>query len=216
MFFRADVQSYYIDIIYLRRHPTIIPFYSVYVDKGEYNPYDYYLNQSKILLGTGFVRNCDIVDSAVDFSHRNRFTIENMHDFLKSLMFPEIYGTKFGLSENDYAFLYQQMVDNNNLNYILNDKLDDPSIKIFNNSGKDAGFMIDNAYIVDTRNGVDFFLTVVIKCNKTGIFGEKYYEYDKIGLSFMKNISNLIHKYEISERKSLVNFDGFLNKVKNN
>jgi hypothetical protein len=62
---------------------------------------------------------------------------------------------------------------------------------------------------------VDFFLTVVIKCNKTGIFGEQYYKYDEIGLSFMKNISNLIHQYEINERKSFANFDDFLNKITN-
>ncbi|MDR2383436.1 MAG: serine hydrolase [Prevotellaceae bacterium] len=213
-FFRADVQSYYIDIIYLKRHPTIIPFYSVYVDKGEYNPVDYYANQPKTLLAARFLRNGDIVDSLVDFTHRNKFTIEDMHGFLKSLIFPEIYGNKFGLSEDDYAFLYQQMLVNNNLNYILNDKLDEPSIKIFNNSGKGAGFMIDNAYVVDTKNGVDFFLTIVIKCNKNGIFGEKYYEYEKTGLLFMKNISNLIHQYEINEQESFVNFDSFLSKIK--
>jgi hypothetical protein len=214
-FFRVDVKSYYIDIIYLKRHPTMIPFYSVYVNKGEYNPVDYYTGRTEILLGKGFVQDSVVVNSPADFTYRNKFPIEEMHSFLKSLMFPEICGSKLQLSEDDYTFLYKQMANNNeNLNYILNDRLNDESIKIFNNSGKGAGFMIDNAYVVDTRNGVDFFLTVVIKCNKTDIFGDEYYEYDTTGLSFMKNISKFIHTHTINERTKSVNFDELVNRIK--
>ncbi|MDR1584251.1 MAG: serine hydrolase [Prevotellaceae bacterium] len=213
-FFRTDMESYYIDIIYLKRHSTTIPFYSVYIEKGEYNPDDYYSNRKKILLGKKIIQNGSIIDSVVDFSNRNKFTIEDMHGFLKSLIFPEIHKNKPELSKDDYVFLYKQMVDNNSeFNYVFNDKLDDPTIKIFNNSGKDAGFMIDNAYVIDTKNGVDFFLTVVIKCNKTDILGDEYYEYEKIGLPFMRNISKVVHKYAISKNKQHINFNDFLNKL---
>jgi hypothetical protein len=204
-----------VDIVYLKRHPTTIPFYSIYVNKGEYNPHDYYANRTQTLLGKGFVENGNVVDFPADFTHRNTFPIEEMHDFLKSIMFPELYNHKLKLSEDDYIFIYKQMLENNeSRNYFLNDKLDDPLIKIFNNSGKGAGFMIDNAYIIDTRNGVDFFLTVVIKCNKADILGEEYYEYEKTGLSFMKNISRFIHEYEIDESETPVNFNSFLSKIK--
>jgi hypothetical protein len=213
-FFRTDVQSYYIDIIYLKRHPTTVPFYSVYVKKGEYNPDDYYLNRTKILLGKGFVQSDTIVDSAMNFTDNNKFTIEDMHSFLKSLAFPEIQKNKLNLSEDDYVFLFKQMmVNDSNFNHILNDRLGDSSIKIFNNSGKGMGFMIDNAYIVDKKNGVDFLLTVVIKCNKTDIFGEKYYEYETIGLPFMKSVSNLIYKYEIDRKKDNANLSNFFDKI---
>jgi hypothetical protein len=212
-FFRTNVMSYYIDIIYLKRHPTTIPFYSIYVKKGEYNPDDYYTDRPKISLGRGFVENGAVVDSAVDFTVRNKFTIEDMHGFLKALMFPETYGNKLKLSDDDYAFLYRQMADNNGFNYILNNRLDDPSIKIFNNSGKDMGFMIDNAYVVDTKNGVDFLLTAVIKCNKTDIFGEEYYEYERTGLPFMKNLSNMILEYEIRTKQKNQNFENLPNKI---
>jgi hypothetical protein len=202
-FFRTDIKGYYIDIIYLKRHPTTIPFYSIYVKKGEYNPDDYYSNRAQVLLGKGFVRDGAIVDSAMDFTRHDKFSVEDMHGFMKMLVFPDLYGNKLKLSEDDYAFLFRQMmVNDSSFNYIMNDRLDDPSIKIFNNSGKDMGFMIDNAYIVDTKNGVDFLLTIVIKCNKTDIFGEEYYEYEKTGLSLMKSISNRIHEYEINRKKS--------------
>jgi hypothetical protein len=213
-FFRTDVQSYYIDIIYLKRRPTTIPFYSVYVKKGEYNPDDYYSSREKILLNRGFVKDGNIVDSVADFTDRNKFTVEDMHNFLRSLIFPEIHANRPDLSDDDYAFLYRHMAENNiELNYIMNDRLDNPSIKIFNNSGKYAGFMIDNAYIVDTVNGIDFFLTVVIKCNQSNIIGEEYYEYETAGLSFMKNISRFIHEYEMKKNKSRVSFDNFLSKI---
>jgi hypothetical protein len=214
-FFRTDVQSYYIDIIYLKRHPTIIPFYSIYVKESEYNPVDYYSNRAKIRLGKGFVRDGTVVDSAADFTFKNEFAIEDMHSFLKTIIFPDVYKNKLDLSGDDYAFLYKQMANNNkDHNYILNDRLGDTAVKIFNNPGKGAGFMIDNAYVIDTRNGVDFFLTVVIKCNKTNILSEEHYDYETTGLSFMKNIGRLIHDYEINKKEKTVNFDDFLNKIK--
>jgi hypothetical protein len=213
-FFRTDIKSYYIDIIHLKRHPTTISFYSVYVKKGEYNPDDYYSSRKKILLGKDLVEAGNTVDSAMDFTHRNTLTIEDMHDFLKSLIFPDMHKNKLELSEEDYAFLYKQMGEKNtDLNYIMNDKLNDPSIKIFNNSGKDLGFMVDNAYIIDTKNGIDFFLTVVIKCNRADIFRDEYYDYEKTGMSFMKNISTFIHEYEINRKKTSVNFNEFPNKI---
>jgi hypothetical protein len=215
-FFRTDVKGFYVDIIYLKRHPTTIPFFSTYVKNGEYNPIDYYSNRPKTLLGKGYVKNGNVVDSAADFTNRNKFTVENMHAFLKSIVFPDVHKNKPELSDDDYAFLYKQMLENNaDFNYIMNDRLNDSSIKIFNNSGKDAGFMVDNAYIIDTKNGTDFFLTIAVKCNKSDIFGEEYYEYEKTGLSLMKNISNCIHRYEINRKRQNVNFDEFLSKINN-
>jgi hypothetical protein len=214
-FFRTDMKSYFVDIIYLKRYTTKIPFYSVYVKNAEYNQNDYYSNRAKVLMGKGFVENGNVVDSHMDFTKRNKFTIKDMHNFLKSIIFPEFQKNKLNLTDQDYAFLYKQMsmANNNNTNYILSHKLDDPSIKIFNNSGKMMGFMIDNAYVIDTKNGVDFFLTAVINCNRKNIFGEEYYEYDEIGLPFMKNIGDFIHQYEIKNREKAVNFDTFLNKI---
>lgn len=211
-FFRTDVQSSYIDIIYLKRHPTIVPFYSIYVKNGEYNPNDYCSGREKIFLNRRFVKNGNTVDSAVNFTCANRYTAENMHGFMKLLIFPELYKNKLSLSDDDYSFLYSCMAEKNGLNYILNDRLNDPSIRIFNNSGKGEGFMIDNAYVIDTKNGVDFFLTVVIKCNGAGIPEDCGYE--KTGLSYIKSVSRIVHQHAINERDKAANFDDFLRKIK--
>jgi hypothetical protein len=216
-FFRTDMKSYFVDIIYLKRHTTTIPFYSVYVKKGEHNPVDYYSSNEKLLLGKGVVENGNIVDSSLNFTHTNKFTIEDIHNFLKSLMFPEIQKNKFFLTDEDYIFLYQQLSANkaqDKANYLLSDKINDSTITIFNNSGKDLGFMIDNVYVIDKKNGVEFFLTVVMNCNKENIFGDEYYEYETTGLTFMKNLSNFIHQYAIEKKKNHVNFDAFLEKLK--
>ncbi|MDR0385937.1 MAG: serine hydrolase [Prevotellaceae bacterium] len=213
-FFRTDVRSYYIDIIYLKRHPTTIPFYSIYVKKGEYNTDDYYSGRAKVLLpGKKLVKNGNIVDSTANFTYGNEFPIEDMHRFMKSLVFPELHGNRLSLSDDDYAFLFKLMGENNSFNYIMNDKLYDSSIKIFNNSGKDAGFLIDNAYVIDTKNGVDFFLSIVIKCNSADIQGEEYFEYEKTGMSFMKKISNIIHEHAINHKKNTGNFTEFLKRT---
>jgi hypothetical protein len=213
-FFRTDMKSYFVDIIYLKRYATTIPFYSVYVKNAEYNQNDYYSTQAKVLMGKGFVENGAVVNSPMDFTKHNKFSIKDMHNFLKSIIFPEFQKNKLNLTDEDYAFLYKHMSNNDSINYILRDKLNDPSIKIFNNSGQAMGFMIENAYVIDTKNGVEFFLTAVINCNSENIFGEEYYEYDKIGLPFMQNIGNFIHDYEIKKRDKPVNFDTFLAKIK--
>jgi hypothetical protein len=225
------MKSYFVDIINLKRHTTNIPFYSVYVKKEEFNPVDYFSGRPRILLGNGFAEGDSVNRTPLDFTYRNKFTIEDMHRFLKSLIFPETQKAKPELTDEDYAFLYKYMsmypadsqdpkysadsYPNNHSKYIFGDKLN-PSVKVFNNSGQDFGFMIDNAYIIDTENGVDFLLTAVVKCNKSNIFGEKYYEYETTGQQFMKNIGNLILRYEIENKKDgeTPDFNLILNKIK--
>jgi hypothetical protein len=71
-----------------------------------------------------------------------------------------------------------------------------PAVRIFNKVGDAYGFLIDGAYIVDYANKVEYLLSAVIHCNSDGIFNDDKYEYDEVGLPFMKNLGQLIHVYE--------------------
>jgi hypothetical protein len=204
-FFCTDVQSFYIDIVTLKRYPTTIPFSSIYEKKAEYNHNDYSTTIKKLYSGKKNSKK----SAETDFIYHNKFTIEDMHGFLKLLTYPEAHKKQLNLSDEDYSFLLRQMmVNDSNSNYIFNDKLSDTTIKIFNNSGrdKDLGFMVDNAYIVDPETGIDFFLTVAIKCN------EKCE--DKTLLSFIKNVSNIIYQYELGRKKNGLAPHNFLDRIK--
>jgi len=207
-FYRNDIQSYYYDIIHLKRHASIIPFFGIYTKNEEYNTVDYYSNRKKLHLGKGYIEDGKQINSPLDFTNKNSYTVENYHSFLKALIFPETQKYKLNLTNEDYRFLYKYMsaADDSSDNfhkYIMGNNLNS-SIKTFNISGRDFGFMADNAYVIDTENNIEFLLTIVINCNEENIFGENYkeehYKYETVGLPFIKEVSSIIHKYEIKNK----------------
>jgi hypothetical protein len=82
------------------------------------------------------------------------------------------------------------------------DKKPIPSnIRIFNKVGDAYGYLIDNAYIVDFKNGVEFMLSAVINTNTDAIYNDGKYEYKKIGYPFMKNLGRKFYQYELKRKK---------------
>ena len=75
------------------------------------------------------------------------------------------------------------------------------NIRIFNKIGGAYGYLIDNAYIVDFENGVEFILSAVINTNLDGIYNDDLYEYKTIGYPFLKNIGQTIYDYELNRKR---------------
>ncbi len=75
------------------------------------------------------------------------------------------------------------------------------NIRIFNKVGDAYGYLIDNAYIVDFKNGVEFMLSAVIATNTDGIYNDGKYEYKKLGYPFMKNLGQLVYNYELKRKR---------------
>jgi hypothetical protein len=75
------------------------------------------------------------------------------------------------------------------------------SIRIFNIVGRAYGFLIDCAYIVDYKNKIEFLLSSSIYVNERNTFGTGRYEYDKIGLPFLRDLSKAIYAYERQRAK---------------
>ena len=70
-------------------------------------------------------------------------------------------------------------------------------IRIFNKVGDAYGFLTDIAYIVDYNNNIEFLLSATIHCNRDGIYNDDKYEYETIGLPFMKNLGRIIYEHEL-------------------
>lgn len=74
-------------------------------------------------------------------------------------------------------------------------------MRIFNKYGDSYGFIIDNAYIVDFENNVEFMLSAVVQSNEDGIYNDDRYEYKEVCYPFMKNLGRLIYEYEVGRNK---------------
>jgi hypothetical protein len=175
----------------------------------------------KVELASGFYRGKTLVNEPMDFTRHNKFPLEEQQQVLQSLMFPESTAKmKFELSKDDYTFLYKYMsmppskseyprYDSTTFpdNYVkffwsegTESKIPD-HIKIFNKAGLAYGFLIDNAYVIDSKNDVEYMISAVIYTNKDGILNDDKYEYDEIGFPFFKEIGDIIYKHELKRKR---------------
>jgi hypothetical protein len=67
--------------------------------------------------------------------------------------------------------------------------------------GDAYGFLLDNAYVVDFENQIEFLVSVVILCNEDEIFNDDVYEYDLVGFPFLRQLGQEIHGYEMKRPK---------------
>ena len=189
------------------------------------------LEESKLIyatrstkMGVGFYRGGEIVNEPFDFSKKNRLALTTLHSIVRSVMFPDAVSKKqrFKLTKEDHQFLRKYMsmtppeskfpsYDNENywdtyVKYFLygtEKNISKKGIRIFNKVGKAYGFLIDAAYIADFDNNVEFMLSAVIHCNSDGIFNDDKYDYDDVGLPFLKNLGQVIYDHEIKRKKKV-------------
>jgi len=187
---------------------------------------DLYLpvNSIENLIGKAFMEDGNKIDGPMDFSVKNFFKLSDQQRLLRQVMFPEIadQGNQLYLSEDDYKFLFEWMAkiprESKHPSYPdyslypdsyckffmygdSNAHIPD-HIKIFNKVGWAYGFLTDNAYIIDTQNGVEFFLSAVIYVNKNGVLNDDEYEFNELGLPFLASLGNKIYEYELGRFKS--------------
>jgi len=195
----------------------------IYEQPEQINPKQYKNNLPTLLKGIGFYQGDSLVNKPKDFTYSNYFSIEDLQEGLKAVIFPKYIPSKkrFNLQQEDYKFLqkYLSMLPaeskypkydtvsywDSSVKFFMYGKTKSSipeNIRIFNKVGAAYGYMIDNAYIVDFNSKVEFMLTAVIYVNKDQIFNDDVYEYDAIGLPFMANLGKLIYEYELKrERK---------------
>ncbi len=170
-----------------------------------------------IQLGQGFYSGGVLINEPFDFSKKNRLPLMDLHKMVRSIMFPESVPKeeRFNLRAEDYAFLqkYMSMQPGESkspvykepdywpayvkfLYYGAEKGEMDPAIRIFNKPGDAYGFMIDAIYFADYKNNIEFMLSAVIHCNSDGIYNDDKYEYNSVGLPFMKELGKAVYAYE--------------------
>jgi hypothetical protein len=177
----------------------------------------------EVLKGKGFMRRDTLVNEPFDFTYKNVFPLVEQQRMLQSVIFPASTpsSARFQLTDEDRQFVLQYMsqlptetsyppysadttyyTDAYCKFFLYGGKGSIPgNIRIFNKVGDAYGFLIDNAYIVDFDNNVEFMLSAVIHVNKDGIYNDGVYEYDKVGFPFFKNLGNVIYEYELTRKR---------------
>jgi hypothetical protein len=177
----------------------------------------------RVLKGAGYVKGDKTISKPFDFTYKNSYPLQDQQQILKAVLFPESIDSarRFALTATDRKFLMQYMSqlpretkfpsyykDKNYYDayskFLMFGESKKPipaDIRIFNKIGDAYGFMIDNAYIVDFKNNVEFMLSAVINTNIDGVYNDGKYEYQKIGFPFMKNLGRAVYKYELKRKR---------------
>lgn len=171
-------------------------------------------------LGKGYYSGGRLVNRPMDFSKKNRIGLEDLHNTLISLLFPEkLKATeRFNITEDDRLFVLKYMsqyptesfyppyaADTVNywptyckfLFYGAQKIKPVEDIRIFNKVGDAYGHIIDVAYMADFKNKIEFFVSAIMYCNSDGILNDDKYDYESVGQPFMKNLGKVIYDYEL-------------------
>jgi hypothetical protein len=167
-----------------------------------------------------------------DFSNSNFISLSNIHSIMKRLIFHNYLSEnqKFKITNNDWEFLVKHLgMLPRESNYPFYDsqifhdsfkkyfifgkkqkKIEKDSIRVFNIVGCSYGFLIDCAYIVNYTSKIEFMISTVIYTNKMNRFDRGSYEYEKIGLPYLKELSLNIYEFELKrEKQHLPNLQEF-------
>lgn len=207
------------------RHTNPVFFYDntgklLYTKPSEKSKLVYAERNTK--MGKGFMRGGQIINEPFDFSKKNRMPLTTLHSIVKSILFPDVVEKekRFNLTSDDYDFLrrYMSMMPQESkwpkydttevwdtyvkfLYYGSEKGTAEPGIRIFNKVGDAYGFLTDAAYIADFNNSTEFILSATIHCNSDGIYNDDHYDYENVGLPFMKNLGRLIADYEKARKR---------------
>ena len=162
--------------------------------------------------GIGFMKEDQLVHEPFDFSKKNYYPLETLHNTLKRIVFPEAFpaNERFNITENDRKFILFSMqrlprnagydpkeyYDSYCKFFMFGDTKDNipEHIKSFNKIGQAYGTLTETAYIVDEKNHIEFMLSATILVNKDRIFNDNVYEYDTIGLPFFAELGRQLYK----------------------
>lgn len=171
------------------------------------------LTLKKMLKGKGHIKEGKLIDTPLDFSLKNWFSLEDQHQLMKQFFFPEEVKKKRRVQlkpseelriksmmaklPRDAGFDPKMYYDSYGKFFMYGDTKDTiPShIKIYNKVGYAYGTLTETAYIVDHKEGIQFILSATLLVNNNKIFNDDRYEYDSIGIPFLAQLGRELHQY---------------------
>ena len=158
-----------------------------------------------------------------DFFNHNYLTATDLHQFFKKIVFNNYLtgSDKLPISGDSRLFMLKQLglypresvypkydskvfYDSYKKYFLYGaaaSNISQDSIRLFNIVGRAYGFLTDCAYIIDYKNKIEFMLTVNIYVNEKNVIGNGKYQYEKVGLPFLKDLSWCFYNFEYSRKK---------------
>ncbi|MEO7992689.1 MAG: serine hydrolase [Chryseolinea sp.] len=194
---------------------------------------DSILPYSISLKGKAHFKNDVLINKPFDFTYKNFYPLTTQQNVLRALLFPETVAPnkRFNITEEDRQFVLKYMsqlptetsypayksdaayyYDAFCKFFMFGDSREKipSSIRIFNKVGDAYGYVLDNAYIIDTEHNIEFMLTAVINTNTDEIYNDDVSEYHTIGYPFMQNLGKAIYNYEVKRpRKNTPDLSAF-------
>jgi len=174
-------------------------------------------------VGVGYWNGKEKVCEPRDFSNNNFLPLEDALDMMIAFIMPEAVDPqkRWNLSPQDRLFLLQYFsmyprestfadyhaprYEDSYKKYFIagdtKDTLHDKDFRIFNIVGLSYGFATDVAYVVNMREGVEFFLAATIYTNQDNILNDETYEYRNIAFPFFGRFGRIMYEYEKSRNK---------------
>jgi hypothetical protein len=196
----------------------------VYQQPGQASSLELQLEKNEMRRGDGYLSGDSIIYSPMDFSAKNFISLPDLQGILQRVIFPDAFPAeqRFALSASDRSFLLRTMgllpsestipayhdtshYWDSYVKFALYGDTKKPlpdNIRILNKVGLAYGFLIENAYIADLQNNIEFFLSAVIHVNANRIYNDGQYEYDETGLPFLARLGALIYQYESDRQKT--------------
>lgn len=181
-----------------------------------------YSNKDKPTLGRAYIKGSELINSPMDFTDKNRFSLTDFDGVIKRVIFPQLFAEneRFKLRAKDRALVlrYMAMLPPASINpdYDVKQYPDNYSkfllfggnaqqipehIKIFNKTGWAYGHIIDGAYIADLQQGIEFFITAVIYANENDTLNDDQYQTDEVALPFLRQLGEYLYQHELQRPK---------------
>lgn len=205
------------------RNTNPVDFYSgkklLYSKQPVRDSNNYPMQLENMIQGRGHLDSKDsLVMTPFDFTQMNVYPLADQQMVIRRLLFPEAFPKeqRYNLTPDDYKFIYRymSMFPTESIKPTYNRPEYYPAyckflyygadssatinrdVRIFNKVGDSYGYDIDNAYLVDFKNKVEFMLTAVIQSNEDGILNDSKYEYKTVCLPFLRNLGQIIMRHE--------------------
>jgi beta-lactamase class A len=177
------------------------------------------LQLDRLQKGKAYFEDNILIEEPFDFSLKNYYAINAQHEVLKRVIFPQNFAKEqqFNLTQEQRDYLLKAMHTlpaaigydkkeyyDSYVKFFMFGDTKEPmpkNIEIYNKVGYAYGTLTDCAYIKDTENNVDFFLTATILVNNNQIFNDNVYDYDTVGIPFLAALGQEIYRQELLQKK---------------
>lgn len=173
-------------------------------------------------IGKGYLWNGKYIPAPKDFSSANFLSLKDLHTIMMAIHLPNTIPIKqqFRLTSNDLQLLKKAMstlpsqffadscfskrIPDNSMKYLFGQKDTIPAhFKIYNKVGLAHGFISDCSFFEDSKNGIRFALSAVLYVNEDGILNDGKYEYNSIGIPFLRRLGEIVYQYELRKKSKL-------------